>query len=311
VELAERLCETRPPMKAVGEYRDSGLVPRYRHTASRSDGILNIFIPAVRDLNVPLGEVAILAPWWLPLFHLAKELRANGIPVVGPGARPYKRTHVFAQLAEPIGAYLESPEPDIARAVQRALFHVINEITGQPNHFVYTFEGRVVLCELLKEAQDALSQSCLAEHWLTLAAKHFADVLVASQFLPTACANVLQESAAQMAKDIAERDDTESLLIQDLGIFARPKHCIQLLTIHKAKGREFEAVAVLDAHDGRLPHFSISYVSDPALRQAKYEEARRLVYVAVTRSKRLLMFFTDGEDDRNRPSPFLEEMGLM
>jgi DNA helicase-2/ATP-dependent DNA helicase PcrA len=94
------------------------------------------------------------------------------------------------------------------------------------------------------------------------------------------------------------------------GIFARPKHCIQLLTVHKAKGREFEAVAVIEAHHDRFPHFSVYQIPDDAERDAQYDESRRVVYVATTRAKRILMFFSDTSNYRNRPTPFLEEMGL-
>jgi DNA helicase-2/ATP-dependent DNA helicase PcrA len=95
-----------------------------------------------------------------------------------------------------------------------------------------------------------------------------------------------------------------------MGIFAQPKNCIQLLTVHKAKGREFEAVAVIEAHDGRFPHFSVSKIADDAEREAQYDESRRVFYVATTRAKRLLMFFSDMADYRNRPTPFLKEMEL-
>jgi DNA helicase-2/ATP-dependent DNA helicase PcrA len=113
-----------------------------------------------------------------------------------------------------------------------------------------------------------------------------------------------------MATDISERDPNGAFTVEELGIFARPSKCIQLMTIHKAKGREFEAVAVIDAHDGRLPHFSIRNISDPVLQQTRFGESRRVAYVAVTRAMRLLMLFTDASDFRNEPSPFLREMGL-
>jgi DNA helicase-2/ATP-dependent DNA helicase PcrA len=110
--------------------------------------------------------------------------------------------------------------------------------------------------------------------------------------------------------DIRGREGGDALTIDDLGIFARPEHCIHLLTVHKAKGREFEAVAVIDAHDGRFPHFSIFEIPDENERQAQYNESRRVVYVATTRAMRLLMFFSDRTHHRNRPTPFLAEMGL-
>jgi len=80
--------------------------------------------------------------------------------------------------------------------------------------------------------------------------------------------------------------------------------------VHKAKGREFEAVAVIEAHADRFPHFSISKITDDTEREAQYEESRRVVYVATTRAKRILMFFSDTTRYKNRPTPFLAEMGL-
>jgi ATP-dependent DNA helicase UvrD/PcrA len=175
---------------------------------------------------------------------------------------------------------------------------------------VFEFRGRVAVCKLLAEAQAARIDSPLAVDWITDAAARFSRVLLAADLLNDDGAAVLQESAAEMVEDIRARDGWERLIIEDLGIFARPGDCIQLLTVHRAKGREFEAVAVIDAHDGRVPHFSISRITDEVERQAQYDESRRIVYVATTRAMRLLMFFSDSTDYRNRPTPFLAEMGL-
>jgi len=113
-----------------------------------------------------------------------------------------------------------------------------------------------------------------------------------------------------MVEDIRGRDGWGTLMIEDLGIFARPGDYIQLLTVHKAKECEFEAVTVIDAHNGRIPHFSVSRIADEGERRAQYDESRRVVYVAAIRAMRLLMFFSDRTDYRNRPTPFLAEMGL-
>lgn len=307
---AERLCASDPPMRAVGEYAECPIVPVHNKVANPAAGIFDHFLPAVRELGVPLGKVAIMASWWVSLFKLAQELRRQGIPVIGPGARPYKRSHLIAQLVEPVAAYLESPESEIALAVQRALFSVITNLTDHATYSVFDFKGRVAVCKLLGEAAAARNTSASAIDWIVDAAERFARVLVDAEILSTADAAVLKESAAQMVTDIAGRDGGDRLAIEDLGIFAQPKHCLQLLTVHKAKGREFEAVAVIEAHDGRFPHFSISKIADDGEREAQYDESRRVVYVATTRAKRLLMFFSDTADYRNRPTPFLKEMGL-
>lgn len=310
INVAERLCSSIPQMQPVGRNRSCELVPAHFTVSGHAEAILKYFLPEVRKLGVSLGNVAILAPWWHVLFHLARELRKQGIPIVGPGARPYKGTHLLAQLVEAVGAYLESPEPEIAIAMQRALYILLANLTGHPLHNVFDYHGRVLICKFLDEAQKARTANPLAVNWLTDAAQRFSRLLIESEFLSASAASSIIESAAQMVEDINRRDGGSTLKIEDLGIFARPKNCIQILTIHKAKGREFEAVAVIDVRDGTLPHFAVSKLSDPVERQAQYDESRRVVYVAATRAKRLLMFFTDISNLRNRPSPFLAEMGF-
>ena len=47
-----------------------------------------------------------------------------------------------------------------------------------------------------------------------------------------------------------------NLTTADLGVYAKPGACLQLLTLHKSKGREFDAVAIVDLHEGRIPHWT-------------------------------------------------------
>lgn len=58
---------------------------------------------------------------------------------------------------------------------------------------------------------------------------------------------------------------------------------VHLITMHKAKGLEFEAVCVAAMEDGQLPHYRS--LDD----QLEIDEERRLAYVAVTRAKRHLV----------------------
>ena len=136
-------------------------------------------------------------------------------------------------------------------------------------------------------------------------------LLVDSEFLSSKLAQAITISAQEMVTDIEERPGGDTLLTEDMAIFARPANCVQLLTVHKSKGREFDAVAVIDANDGRFPHFTVQRIADPVERQAEYDESRRVVYVAMTRAKRILMFCTDTSDPRNGPTPFLREMGFL
>lgn len=111
---AERLCPGDPPMQALGEFADFDAEPELIHVSSITQAVFEHFIPAVESLHIPLGEAAVLAPWWITLFGVAKELRLRGVPMIGPGSRPYRRTRDLAQFAEHACAYLEQPDPAIS-----------------------------------------------------------------------------------------------------------------------------------------------------------------------------------------------------
>ncbi len=76
---------------------------------------------------------------------------------------------------------------------------------------------------------------------------------------------------------------------------------VNLLTYHRAKGLEFDAVLLPRLLDAEIPFRSGRTKADP-------EEERRLLYVAITRARRYL-FLTWPTDGRARPSPFLDELG--
>ncbi len=77
---------------------------------------------------------------------------------------------------------------------------------------------------------------------------------------------------------------------------------VNLLTYHRAKGLEFDAVFLPKLVDGELPFRSGRAKSDP-------EEERRLLYVGITRARRHL-FLSWSTEGRTRPSPFIDELGL-
>ena len=77
---------------------------------------------------------------------------------------------------------------------------------------------------------------------------------------------------------------------------------MQLLTYHRAKGLEFDAVFLPRLIDGELPFRSGRSKADPV-------EERRLLYVGITRARRYL-FLTWSREAKTRPSPYLAEMGL-
>jgi DNA helicase-2/ATP-dependent DNA helicase PcrA len=311
IRLATSLCPAATGMTAVGRYANFGTDPSHHHVATPLEGILEIFLPAADSCGIEYGQIAVLAPTWWALFPIAQGLRRAGYPVIGPGARPYKRDNPFSQIAEALGAYLEGGDPEIAHSVQRALFVTLTNLQGEPCRRVFSYAGRIAVCRILNEAATARLVTVDAREWLSRTAPIFAEILSDAELLFPSHRQVLVGAASTMVEEINRKVGAQPLAIEDLGIFARPRSCIHLMTIHKAKGREFGAVAVIDMHDGRLPFYKIAEITDPELREEQYEEARRVAYVAITRAERLLMLFTDRTDRRNRPSPFLRDMGLL
>ena len=110
------------------------------------------------------------------------------------------------------------------------------------------------------------------------------ETIVLSEFL--------QQSALQTDAD--EQDDDT------------PK--ITLMTIHSAKGLEFEAVFVTGLEDGLFPGSQARFFP------REMEEERRLFYVAVTRAKRFCFLsyaqsrFRYGQFEISDPSPFIAEI---
>ena len=83
------------------------------------------------------------------------------------------------------------------------------------------------------------------------------------------------------------------------------------MTLHNAKGLEFDTVFITGLEDGLIPHYKSKSELD------QYEEERRLLYVGITRARKKL-FLTNA---RQRPtlrgglvytmiSPFFREIPI-
>ena len=84
--------------------------------------------------------------------------------------------------------------------------------------------------------------------------------------------------------------------------------CVQMMTLHSAKGLEFPVVFLTGLEDGLFP--SLMSMEEPG----RLEEERRLCYVGITRAMRQLYLThaesrrINGQESYNRPSRFVQEI---
>lgn len=87
--------------------------------------------------------------------------------------------------------------------------------------------------------------------------------------------------------------------------------CVTLMTIHSAKGLEYNSVFIVGVEEDLLPSAMSTHSSNAA---REVEEERRLMYVALTRAKRFCMITyakkrtINGKTNMTRPSRFLSEI---
>lgn len=83
----------------------------------------------------------------------------------------------------------------------------------------------------------------------------------------------------------------------------KPEHAVEFLTMHGAKGLEYEIVFMIQGNEGVTPY-------KKAQTEDEIEEERRLFYVAMTRAKRkLIISYVKEQNGKGRsPSRFVKEL---
>ncbi len=306
VTSAEQIIARNPAMIAVGERALVSIEVVRESSGDAVQSIIDYFIPTIDEYGYEFGDCAILAPSWFQLRPVGTSLRDYGIPVVGPGARPYKRTNLFADFSEQVCGQFAKPDPALMRSAERSLFRLLETVTGKPNFDVFSFRGRTVLLKLLDAGRNLADQYGAVDPWLPVAAEEFRRILVQDGMLGGKSGRFIVQSAMSMLTEMREKDiDPLNTDLNALGMFANPRNCIKLLTFHGSKGREFSGVAMIGLQDGLIPfhnrHNQLTLESEA--------ESRRLFYVAITRAKYFCSLFSDPSDWRP-PCRFLSDLDI-
>ena len=232
--------------------------------------------------------------------------------------------------ARGIGARSIEQLQDAAHAVGSPLHDAVPSVTGKAGTLL---SGFVSLVQEMRQASEGMNlreivqlvieRSGLIEHYRT--EREGADRIENLEELVNAAESfVAQEGFGRDAPGVEVNDgldgetgETLSPLVAFLTHAALEagdnqaqagQDAIQLMTVHAAKGLEFDAVFITGLEEGLFPHEN-SLSSREGL-----EEERRLMYVALTRARKRLFLshaqtrMLHGQTRYNIPSRFYDEM---
>ena len=298
---------TQKPLRAADERPAQLRGRRFRHPSEEADWIARE-IAALRLEQVPLGEIAVLARSLRELGpRLAYSLRRHGIPFHVPLAPPLHPT-VDALLAlielahawddelalRTLASPLFAADPLELRRYRRGnglrddfpeLFQTLGIVKRQHNAggAVYALWERIPYFRNLQTRCRALDAPR-------------EDVEELAQV--TALSDAANEFDGELADFLKAYRSGELAGDDPLPPEALPADAVAVLSVHQAKGLEWEAVFVADLVEGRFPalarsqyalfdraDFARRALDEAARARRALEEERRLFYVALTRAR--------------------------
>jgi DNA helicase-2/ATP-dependent DNA helicase PcrA len=214
--------------------------------------------------------------------------------------------------ARGIGARTVEALQDAAKAAGRNLYETALATPGKVGPFVALIESLRQETEgltLAERVEHVVAKSGLIEHYKT--EREGAERVENLGELVNAAAAFKPE---EIEVESGEGADPLTAFLTHAALEAgehqagEGQDALQLMTMHSAKGLEFNAVFVSGLEEGLFPH------EQSLLEKDGPEEERRLMYVALTRArKRLYLSFAQtrllhGQTRYNLPSRFLEEI---
>src|SRR5215216_831880 len=323
--------ELLPKEKKLKDYQKARIEAEYLAQWIKDAGLKKLSADSWR-------EVAILCPRKAWLQTMAAALRRVGLPVAIQSEQDVKGdspayawlTALLTIMTDPLNAYeivgvlreiFGASDHDLAvfSEGERTRFRIdeISSATGKISSVLHT------LAEIRQRAEDLalfdavtliIEQTQLRERLLLLPASEFGDLgreldaLIVQAAEAEANGMILAGFAEQLRDDFASPRAIR---------FSADDNAIQLITSHKAKGSEWQAVIVpflardLRMPSPRYPHFVKSPADGEliiafgkedkskdlkdAIERAEQQQLERLLYVATTRARHTLVVVLDQE----------------
>jgi DNA helicase II / ATP-dependent DNA helicase PcrA len=213
--------------------------------------------------------------------RLAAHANTTGLPIWEVAERVEEVPGLGAAAIKAVSRFHETMEGLRARADEAPVAELLEATLRESGYLDALAAERTVEAEGRAENLEALVDGA-AEFDANRALEGEGDVSALEEFL-------------QQIALYTQQDDL------------RDESAITLMTLHNAKGLEYETVFMIGCEDGAFPHMK-------ALEEGGEEEERRLCYVGITRARRrLYMTWTRerrlfGRAERNLPSRFIDEL---
>ena len=216
-----------------------------------------------------------------------------------------------------IGARSVEALQEAAHRANSSLYNAAASLSGKAGaavggfiRLIETLRGETANLPLPEVIDHLIEKSGLRQHYL--AEKEGRERLENLDELINAATSFLQEESGTLANP-AEADPLASFLAHaslEAGEHqaGEGQDAVQLMTVHAAKGLEFDVVFITGLEQGLFPHENAAQERDGL------EEERRLMYVAVTRARKRLYLthaqtrMLHGQTRYCMPSTFLEEL---
>ena len=279
------------------------------------------------DEGIPLTEIAVIYRTNLQGGTFARELYKRGIPYDLRDSSGNVYEHWIAKdlLSYLLLAENEASDTALRRILNKPKRYIGKDLLAEAETMPYNLMRSFFVCPSLKKWQAEhlenlrtdLNQICRRNPYDGL--RYVRKVIGYDEYLGEfaayrkTSAQVLWEIADEImetAKDCADakafRDRLEEMsrqMKEQTKKKGQQRKGVQLMTMHGAKGLEFQAVFLPTLVEGVVPH-------EKGMEQM--EEERRLFYVAMTRAaeKLCLSAVRKRYEKETVPSRFLGEMGL-
>ncbi len=299
-----------------------------------ASGIADIIFDLQRQSKINLNHIAILVRAGYQTRSFEEMFMANGLPyrIVG-GLKFYDRREIKDAIAYLRVVQNSADDLALERIVnlpkrglgEAGLDKLMNKARDEKTSLFLAIKRSVQDGILKGKSKQSLSELIdNLEKWQSLIpmislGDLTKQILEDSGYIQmwqnekTPDANTRVENLQEFAGSLTEFDSLAAFL-EHISLVSgdekidRDKEMVNIMTVHSAKGLEFEAVFIPGLEEGVFP-------SGRAMAERNgMEEERRLLYVAITRARKLLHLsfaqnrFTFGQMQVTLPSPFLREL---